>query len=203
MLNSKTIQGLIIKYIEFKYCYYLLLLNIVVFVVGFFLGAIKNDPNDYIQLSGLIVSYLITMYIFLGFIKYSYVTNQDGFRKIIFVVLCLEIYNLLTLFFLDPFNPNSPTKLSALTIIPKSFESILWYYAFKLIQNEESIYFNKLSMLNLYFFFISIIFLLMIIFSTSFPFIVLSILMLAVFAVFILLWYWEIKLFKHLSLKMV
>jgi hypothetical protein len=196
----------IMKYVKFKNCYYLLfvyLLFLWVSLLLFFLPDTSLEPWNTIHVT---VVTLLTLYIYLGFIKYSFIVNEKLFRNIVIVIICLILIHSFLIFLHDVLNIN-PFKSfyrNALGIFVL-LQALSFYYAFKLILNDEFKYFRKLSLLNLFLFIMNLCFsmllLLYLFYHSKFSAIVLLLFFLSFFMIKFLICYWEIKLFKHLSIK--
>jgi hypothetical protein len=191
----------IMKWINFRYCYYLLLFNVATMGLGFLLFFVKNIPQAPVQVAGFSVGSLIGIYAYLGFIKYSYITEHNKFRKIMFVALCLSL--IYFLIYIVKAATTVDLKNDKFYFIPAALEIPLLCYAFNLIKNEDSIYFKKLSRLYLYSLIVgsSVFIGYLVSLSFSYPFLILLPFILAGFVAVILIWYWKIKLFKHLATK--
>lgn len=191
----------IMKWINFRYCYYLLLINVATMALGFLLYFIKTIPQAPAQVAGLSAGSLIGIYVYLGFIKFSYIADHNKFRKIMLLALSLSLFYFLG--YIVKSSMNSALTNDNYYLIPAALETPLLYYAFCLIQNEDAIYFKKLSRLYLYLllagfplligYFASL--------SFSYPFLILVPFIIAGFVFGIKIWYWKIKLFKHLAAK--
>jgi hypothetical protein len=92
-----------------------------------------------------------------------------------------------------------------LFFVPTGLSYLLLFYGFRLIQNAESVFFRKLSKLNLSLFVIGVltgIGMGLLTITKSFGWILLVIpIGLAGFYVIVLLIYWEFKLFRHLHFQ--
>ena len=192
-------KELIIRKIDFKTCYHFLLLNVAIMIASFVLYSLKIIPQTALHLASSSLAFFLTLYTALGYIKYSFIQNERRFRRIIIASIGLSsIQSLLILLnALIKFNQTKYTIYSGIIML---LSTPLFYYAFGLIRNEDMKFFGKLSQLNLYLPIISILGLLLYLLKVS-HFLLFFPIMLAGFVVVILLWYWQIKLFRHLSLK--
>jgi hypothetical protein len=94
-----------------------------------------------------LIELCLSLYVYLGFIKFSIIVKKDSFRKLIFVAIALSIIQ-------------SSISLIAISVdtkglygfngIPFTLECLIMFYAFKSIQNMKIIYFRKLSRAYLY-----------------------------------------------------
>jgi hypothetical protein len=199
-VGSGGLESLILRHIEFRYCYYCLVASIGSIIISLILWPIKIIPQGTLQVPQQILSFCLTLYVYFGYIKYSYIENETKFRTIILVVLGLSIIEsfvslLAPIFHLDQ------TKSTLYFAIPIIISTPLLFYGFRLIQkNAEVLYFRKLSKLNLYLLIIGALYSLLFIPKVG-NFFSMLMLVLAVFVTIASIWYWEIKLFKHLARK--
>jgi len=144
-------------------------------------------------------SLLIGIYVGLGYIKYSFIQDERRFRRVIMPAIALTAIE--TLFYTIP-NPSKYGSLrNTIEITMGLLPGILFFYAFRLIQNDESRFFRMLSRLNLTLVIIGLCFMVIYYLRSLGRFFPFFPLVLAGAIVAILLWYWQIMLFKHLSLK--
>jgi hypothetical protein len=195
----------LMKYVTFKKCF-------VFCILGFALAPVFTVLNKFVseKISSplfsieAVIFFLLDLYVYVGFIKYSFIVQEEKFRKITFLAIGILFLNFFLSFFQDKDSFISYSIFNNLSLMPLAY--ILLYYSFSLIHNEEVEFFKKLSRLNLYTFLISIIFVIFILLLTkgftlsirwifSFPFIVVS------GVILLLKLYWEVNLFKHLSFK--
>jgi hypothetical protein len=194
-------KSLILGHIEFRYCYYCLLATIGSIIISFILSPIKLIPEGTLKVPREILGFLLGLYVNLGYVKYSYIEEEAKFRKIIFVVIILSI---LSSWFsiLAPLFDFDQTKSSLYFTIPMIPLALVLFYAFRLIKTGEILYFRKLSRLYLYLFFIgALASLLFIPHLANYLAILIYFLLPAAFITWGLVFYWEIKLFRHLSKK--
>jgi hypothetical protein len=191
----------IMKWINFKYCYYLLLLNVATMGLGFLLYFIKGVPQAPAKMVGFSVGSLISIYVYLGFLKYSYIYDQNKFRKIMLIALSLSV--IYSLGFIIEISIKPKLSNDYYWFIFAALEMPLLYYAFHLIQNQDVMYFKKLSRSYLYQLLAGSAVLIGYIVSLSytFPFLIMAPFVVAAFVFVILIWYWKIKLFKYLAAK--
>lgn len=192
-------KELIIRKINFKTCYHLLLLNVAIMVASFVLYPIKIVPQPTLQLAISCLALFINLYAELGYIKYSFIQNERRFRKIIIAAIGLSTIQSVGIL-LNALIKLDETKYTIYLGVIMLLSTPLFYYAFGLIRNEDMKFFGKLSRLNLYLPIISLLGLLLYLFKVS-HFLLFFPIILAGFVVVILLWYWQIKLFRHLSEK--
>jgi hypothetical protein len=145
--------------------------------------------------------FLLDLYAYLGFIKYASMANEDRFRRIMFMVISILSINFTLSFLHRRINLKMPEIFS---LMPLTY--ILLYYGFRRIQNAEADFFRRLSRLNLYLFLLSISFALFLIalardFAVSIRWFVVAPLLMGGAAIAVAKFYWEVKLFKHLSVK--
>lgn len=197
--GASLMESLIFKYIDFRYCYYCLFATIGSIIIGFILWPLKIIPQSTLHIPQQIVAFFLSLYVYLGYVKYSYIEAEAKVRTIILLVIALSIigsiFSLLT-----PSLNLEKTRSTLYTAIPVLISTPLLFYGFRLIQTAEITYFRKLSKLNLYFLIIGALFSLLFISRLS-NYLSILMLVLAAIVTFVSMWYWEIKLFKHLSKK--
>jgi len=205
MLERTAVNSPIMKYINFKYCRYSVFIAIVLLILSSFF--VKSLTGAFM--------FLFVLYIYLGFIKYSFIISDNKFKKMIILLIGLSFIDLILwgtdLLPLDLATSSDQPLNSSISLV--SFYSFAYavggsiylisYYSFRLIKNAEVLYFNKLSTLYLYLFPIATgIFLLDIlnIYKLGFP--VLSIILkLATIVITIWIAFWKFELFSHLHSK--
>ncbi len=190
--------------ITFKGCYLLVILQVVLILSFVVLDIAVPQWRIYSSATSGTMYLLISVYILVGYIKYSFIVNEKKFRKIIYFILLLLFANFILARILHP-----GTKCSypaCLTLGSSDLSLLLLFYGFGTIKNEERAFFTKLSKLNLYMFGIKVIHTIYF-FATdyavgSFPSGIISFpLFITAAIVTILFISWEFKLFKHLSMK--
>lgn len=192
--------------ITFKTCYLFVMLQaaLVVFIV--FSTAILPKFESELSAVNRIVAPILALYIWAGYLRYSYIVTEDKFRKVICLVVAIFFIDL-ALSLMRPGLQGKcsyPSCVSFLSLSDLSYP--LLFYGYGLIRNEDAPFFKRLSKLNLY---MTIIMLLNTIYllAKATNNILDSILwviwvpLLAIFPILFLLIYWEVKLFKHLSEK--
>ncbi len=108
---------------------------------------VKAIPQKPYQTALHFIELCLTLYIYLGFVKFSILKKNYYFRNLIFAAMALSIIQssiaiLATLVDIKLFNYNG---------IPVAIEAIVLLYAFKSVRDEKIIYFKKLSRVYLYF----------------------------------------------------
>ena len=189
------------KWVVFRYCYYLLLLNVAAMAIGFALFFIKSVPHVLTQIVTLSVGTLINLYVYFGLIKYSYIYGQTKFRKIILFAFSLSVLYFVGSIVENAMMPNLNQKYFSVIFV--GLETPLLFYAFQIIKTEDALYFKKLSSFYLYQFLAGIAVLIGYVASMSFPysFMILLPFVIAGFVFVFLIWFWKIKLFKQLAAK--
>ncbi len=191
-------KELIIKKINFRTCYHFLLLNVAIMIASFVLYPLKIIPQTTLQLASSSLAFFLNLYADLGYIKYSFIQNERRFRQIIIAAIGLSTIQSL-LITLDALIKLDPTKYTIYLGVIMLLSTPLFFYAFGLIKNDDVQFFKRLSKLNLYLPIIALLGLLFYLLRlTSF---LLFPIILAGFVIIISLWYWQIKLFRHLSVK--
>ncbi len=193
-------EKFILRYIDFDRCATFTLYIGILWVLSVILVSAKTIPQEPFQTIILIIDLYFTMYVFLGFVKFSFIEKNVFFRKTIFVVLVLSLIRSLIskISFFDNFLG-----------VPFAIECILLFYAFKSVENSKLIYFRKLSRLYLYLSSIIVPMSIALLFGRDaiksmpqilvLPFIIIA---LGGAVLIIYIWYLKIRLFKQLSLRM-
>lgn len=200
-------QALIMKYVKFKNCYYLLFIYLLFLWISLLLFFLPNTSLEPLNIIHITVATLLILYIYLGFIKYSFIENEGLFRNIVIIIICLILIHSLLIFLHDVLNIN-PLKdfyrnsLGLLNLL----QAISFYYAFKLILNDEFKYFRRLSLLNLFLCIMGLCFSIVLILNLFFPPSLISsigllLFFLSIFVINLLICYWEIRLFRYLYFK--
>jgi hypothetical protein len=198
---SGLAYDLIERYITFRTCYIFVIIE-VVSAVFFLPMMIFPKAQNYLNIISILIIFTLKAYIIVGYIKYSFIVNERKFREIMAVVIVLFIMNLI----LNLLHEVSHFTASLmLFFVPTGLSYLLLFYGFRLIQNAESVFFRKLSKLNLSLFVIGVltgIGMGLLTITKSFGWILLVIpIGLAGFYVIVLLIYWEFKLFRHLHFQ--
>ncbi len=191
---------MILKIIRFRYCYYCLLLEICLIIGATALWQFKTlIPQKSLEIFQDIAWLLIDTYVYLGYVRYSYLTHDDKFRKIIFAVIFLSLPQFVAMA-VGHIGSSAKTTPIYYYAIPNAISTALLCYAFRHIQTAEGAYFKKLASLNLYYLIIMAFF--AVFFITGWvSFISMIITVLPAFIVLTAIWYWQIKLFKYLSME--
>jgi hypothetical protein len=200
-------QALIMKYVKFKNCYYLLFIYFLFLWISLLLFILPNTsfgPLNIIYVTGIT---LLTLYIALGFIKYSLIVNEDLFRNIVIIIIFLVLIHSFLMFLHNVLNIN-PLKSfygNSLNLL-ELLQALSFYYAFKLILNDEFKYFRRLSTLNLILVIMGLCFSMVLLLNMFHPPSLISsigllLFFLSMFAISFLICYWEIRLFRHLYFK--
>ncbi len=193
-------EKIILKYIDFDKCSSSLLLIGFLWIISIVLVRAKAIPQEPFQTIILIIDLYLTLYVYLGFVKFSLIEKKDFFRIIIFAVMALAVIHSLI------------SKISffyKFLGVPFAIDCILLYYAFKSLENSKIIYFRKLSRLYLYLSFIIVPMSIALLFRKDaiktipqilvLPFIIIA---LGGAILIIYIWYLKIRLFKQLSIQM-
>jgi hypothetical protein len=203
-VGSGGLESLILRHIEFRYCYYCLVASIGLILISLVLWPMKIIPQGTLQVPQQILSFFLTLYVYLGYVKYSYIESETKFRTIILIVIGLSITESFVSL-LAPILNLDKTKSTLYFAIPTIIATPLLFYGFRLIQKTgELLYFRKLSKLNLYLLIIGALYSLFFIPKLGNKvgaFLSMLMLVLAAFVTIASIWYWEIKLFKHLARK--
>lgn len=191
-------ERIIVRRIDFRVCYYFLLLNAAVIIASIILYPLKIGAQKPFHLTGTILTQLLSSYAGLGYVKYSYVEHEEQFRKIIIVAVGISVIQslILTLDALIGFHQTIYAICLGLTML---LSTPLYFYAFGLIKNADSPFFGQLAKMNLYLLIISLVGLFLYLSRLNSLFLLPIIL--SGFLTIVSLWYRQIRLFKHLSGK--
>jgi len=195
------------KYVKFKNCYYLLFLYLLFLWISLLLFLLPNTSYEPLNIIHVTVITLLTFYIYLGFIKYSFIVNEELFRNIVIIIICLMLIHSFLIFLHDvlninPFKSYYRNSLGILNLL----QALSFYYAFKLILNDEFKFSRRLSLLNLFLFIMVLCFSMVLLLNLFLPPSLISsigllLFFLSIFVINFLICYWEIKLFRHLYFK--
>ena len=197
-------NALIRNNITFKNCYLFLILDILLIVPVGIMTVIAPQFETHVEIISAIISFILTLYIYMGYIKYSYIADEKKFRKIILIVIAILFGDFIFSLIETKTKFNSQMVFNYLSLMPLSYP--LLFYGFKLIRNGKVDIFKRLSRLNLYLFVLIVFSSVTLLIATksfteSIQWIILLPFLLAVLIIAILLIYWELKLFKYLSTK--
>lgn len=148
-------MALVLKYITFRNGYIFLILNLAIVPISVILREAFKPATLPLLILQLIITSLLNLYIYSGYVKYSDIVNEKAFRKIMFVVIGVYFINIIFSAFHMHSEMTPSNYLNYLSPMPIAF--ILMFYSFRLIKNEEQKFFRMLSNLNLCTFFLSII----------------------------------------------
>jgi hypothetical protein len=199
--------ALIMKNVKFKNCYYLLFVYILFLWMSLLIFLLPNTSLKPLNIIHITFITLLSLYIYLGFIKYSFIVNEGLFRNIFIIIICLMLIHSLLTFLHDVLNINPLKSIyrNSLGVI-ELLKALSFYYAFKLILNDEFKYFRRLSLLSLFLIIMALCFSMLLLIYLFLPpnpisSIVLLLFFLSIFMINLLICYWEIRLFRHLYFK--
>lgn len=193
------------KYIKFKVCYLLLILipiTVVIFMALFATKIVTIDtckkPEFFIVEA--IVALFFGLYINLGFVKIADILKIDILRKIMITIIAFMLINLCLSFLTRVLGYHIPYSFY---LIVGSLISLLCFFGFRLVKDSEFNIFQRLSKLNLYSFIFELIYLLSIVFGKHLLFLKAlgGLSLIPQIIIYILIWYWEIVLFRKLYVK--
>ena len=192
------------KYITFRNCYNFLILDFAIVPISVILREAFKTVTMPLLILQLIITSLLNLYIYSGYLKYSEIVNEKVFRKIMFVVIGLYSISMILSAFQMHSGVTPSNYLNYLSPMPIAF--ILMFYSFRLIKNEEQKFFGMLSNLNLFTFLLSIlggggILILSKNFTASTKWIYMLPFLVGGIIITITKLYFEVKLFRWLSSK--
>ncbi len=175
-----------------------MVLNVAVIIASIILYPSKIGAEKSFHLTGAIVALLQNLYIGLGYVKYSYIEHEEQFRKKITMAVSVSVIQ--SLFFIFDALINFDHTVYAVCVgVTILVSTPLYFYAFGIIKNDDATLFERLAKMNLCLLIISMVGLLF--YLVRLDSLLLFPVILAGFIAIIFLWYWQIRLFKHLSMK--
>ncbi len=186
-----------LEYVDFKYCCYALLGNACSVLLSFVLWRITTIPPLLLQVLQQLTGLSLHLYVFMGYVKYSYLEDELRLRRIIEIVIGISLSGSLLLV-LMPLLPVGKTKSTVFIALSVYLSAPLLFYGFRLVRTEEKKYFYVLSRLNLFTCLLGILWAsLFIPWLASYP--LMFLLMVISVGGFASIWFWELRLFYHLS----
>jgi hypothetical protein len=191
------------RHITYRTCYIFVIISI--FTPASVLLMLINFPEAMKRSIGILIGlimFTLNFYIIAGYIKYSFLVNEQKFRKIMVIVIALFAMNLI----LNLVQAVSHFKaLNMIYLSPTYLTYLLLFYGFGLIRNADSVFFRRLSKLNLYSFILAVLAAvgmgLSAITKSEVWFGLVIPIRLAGFCVMVLLIYWQFKLFRYLHFQ--
>ncbi len=146
------------KFIKFKICYFLYIAGVasslLALLIIYAFKLISLDSfNKYIEHPAfLFVSSVVFLYIYWGYIKYANLIQNRKLHKTIIIVVMLWAADFLLSKIGYPLDWLIMKFPFASIVSP-----LLLFFIFRTLKNDESLYFQKLSKLNLYMFIVQMI----------------------------------------------
>jgi hypothetical protein len=192
------------RYITFRNCYNFLILDFVIVPISVIVREAFKTLTMPLLILQLIITFLLNLYIYSGYIKYADIANEKILRKIMFLVVGLYSMSMVLSAFHMYIGMTPLNYLNYLSPMPIAF--ILIFYSFRLIKNEEQKFFKMLSNLYLCTFLLSIlgggsILVLSKNFTASTKWIYILPFFIGGAVIAIMKFYFEVKLFRWLSSK--
>ena len=206
--GKSFVKTVIMNYVRFRICYLSLLLSVVLTIVFGVLYASKIIDENVLKSGGflnsawvMVIGVFWGLYLNLSFIKYSFLVDALKFRRIVIIAIGLVFFNLLISSLLKRFwGLESCYNYGSFSGI---VSSLLWFIGFRSVANTEPGFFQRLSRLCLYLFVFEIVSCIVSLLIKHFPELkfmnILRFLPNGIIQV--LIFYWKIKLFRHLYLK--
>ncbi len=198
-LKQRTYQ--VARFVKFQYCYVLYFASIALgisFSIAVYVFKIDILNNLVLQIVGNgiggFIALIVSLYLSLGYIKYSRIIGNDRLHAIISINMLMGIAGFILL--------NMPYTFDGLydkyKVVPMA-TTFLLFYVFRTIKNEEMPYFKKLSGAFLILFYLHVM-------MTGLKLIVglwsvYKVLFFAFSVISLLATYWQAKLFQHLYYK--
>jgi hypothetical protein len=198
-------EKFIIKYIDYNKCYFYLLLIGFLWIISVALDPVKAIPQKPFQAVVHTIELFLTLYVYLGFVKFSLIAKQVSFRKLIIAAMALSIVQSSIVMIATLVNK----ELFSLNGVAFVMECILLFYAFKSVQDMKISNFKRISRLYLY-----LSFLLIPIFTalllgkdglSTLPRVLippLTIIALVAGVIIVNIWYLKMRAFKQISMPM-
>jgi hypothetical protein len=177
-----------------------------VWIVSVAMVPVKSIPQKPFQTAFHFIELCLSLYIYLGFVKFSILQKKDSFRKLIFAATVFSIIQVLISMTATLMENKNLYNYNGVAV---AIEATLLFYAFKSVQDVKTIDFRKLSRLYLYLLFFYVPASVSLLFEKESlknipqvlikPFIILAL----VWVVLIVYtWYMKIRLFKQISRQM-
>jgi hypothetical protein len=199
-------EKFILRNIDFNKCSSYVMLSGFVWIVSVAMVPVKSIPQKPFQTAFHFIELCLSLYIYLGFVKFSILQKKDSFQKLIFVAMVFSIIQVLISMAATLMENKNLYSYNGVAV---AIEAALIFYAFKSVQNVKTIDFRKLSRLYLYLLFFYVPASVSLLFEKESlknipqvlikPFIILAL----VWVVLIVYtWYMKIRLFKQISRQM-
>ncbi len=200
-------EKFILRNIDFNKCSSYLILSAFLWIVSVAMVPVKAIPQKPFQTALHFIELCLSLYIYLGFVKFSILQNRATFRKIIITAMALSVIQfsiVITATLVgnkDLYNYNG---------VALAVESILLFYAFKSVQDVKTINFKKLSRIYFYLLFFYVPTSIALLFGqdalkTMIPHVlIMPFVIMALFcaALIVYTWYLKIKVFKQIATEM-
>lgn len=167
---------------------------------------VKSIPQKPFQSALHFIELCLSLYIYLGFVKFSILQNKDSFRKLVFAAMAFSVIQSLMAIIATSTDTKELYNYSG---VPVAVEALLLFYAFKSVQDVKLTYFRKLSKVYLYLSFFFVPTSIVLLFDKETlkmmphilikPFVILAILWAALI---VYAWYLKIRAFKQISTQM-
>jgi hypothetical protein len=108
---------------------------------------VKAIPQKPFQTTFHFIALFLSLYIYLGFVKFSIIQKKDSFRILVFVAMTLSVIQS-AIVIIATLTDNKEIYYYNGVLI--AAETLLLYYGFKLVQDVKIKYFKKLSRVYLY-----------------------------------------------------
>jgi hypothetical protein len=199
-------EKFILRNIDFNKCSSYVMLSGFVWIVSVAMVPVKSIPQKPFQTAFHFIELCLSLYIYLGFVKFSILQKKDSFRKLIFAATVFSIIQVLISMTATLMENKNLYNYNGVAV---AIEATLLFYAFKSVQDVKTIDFRKLSRLYLYLLFFYVPASVSLLFEKESlknipqvlikPFIILAL----VWVVLIVYtWYMKIRLFKQISRQM-
>ena len=200
-------EKFILRNIDFNKCSSYLMLSAFLWIVSVALVPVTDIPQKPFQTALHFIELCLSLYIYLGFVKFSTLQNRDTFRKLIITAIGLSAIQssiIITATLLENKNLYNYNSVAV------AIESLVLFYAFKSVQDVKTINFKKLARLYLYLLFFYIPTSIALVLGkdelkTLIPHVLIKpFVVMALFwaALIVYAWYLKIKVFKQIAMVM-
>ncbi len=200
-------EKFILRNIDFNKCSSYLILSAFLWIVSVAMVPVKAIPQKPFQTALHFIELCLSLYIYLGFVKFSILQNRATFRKIIITAMALSVIQFSIVITATLVGNKDLYNYNGVAV---AIESILLFYAFKSVQDVKRINFKKLSRIYFYLLFFYVPTSIALLFGqdalkTMIPHVlIMPFVIMALFcaALIVYTWYLKIKVFKQIASEM-
>ena len=183
------------------------MLSAFLWIVSVAMVPVKASPQKPFQTALHFIALCLSLYIYLGFVKFSILRNRDTFRKLIIIAMGLSVIQTSIIITATLVGNKGLYNYNSVAV---AIESVVLFYAFKSVQDVKTINFKKLSRMYLYLLFFYVPTSIAMLFGndvlkTMIPHVLIKpFVIIALFcaALIVYTWYLKIKVFKQIAAEM-